>query len=305
MKRKRFLSYEEQIELLQSKNLHIGDKNYAIKKLKQFSYYSLITGYKDIFKIEKNGNYRDDASFQKILYIYEFDSFLRTIFLQNLIRIEKHIKSLYSYSFCEIYGDEQNNYLDVNNYNYSKYQSGVNSLVSILGDIINNSSKYKYVNYNITTYGTVPLWIIMQTLTFGNISKMFQYSHQELQSQIAKEFKNVYPHHLESMLSVMSKFRNVCAHGERLYNYTTTKSIKKLNLYDIVDNYDPASRNDLFSIVICFKYLLEPSCYQELIRILVTIIDRLKNDLGNDYFSLVLDKMGFPENWKEIALLDL
>lgn len=53
MERKRFLTYEEQIELLKSKKLYIGDEDYAIKKLKQFSYYSLITGYKDIFKIEK------------------------------------------------------------------------------------------------------------------------------------------------------------------------------------------------------------------------------------------------------------
>lgn len=204
-----------------------------------------------------------------------------------------------------MYGDEQNKYLDVNNYNYSRYQNGVNNLVSILGDIIDNSTRYKYVDYNKTTYGTVPLWIIMQTLTFGNVSKMFKYSHQELQSQISKEFKNVYPHHLESMLSVMSKFRNVCAHGERLYNYTTTKSIRKLHLYSIIENYDPASRNDLFSIVICFKYLLEPFCYQEFIRMLISVIDKLHDDLGDTYFCLVLNKMGFPENWKEIATLDL
>ena len=49
---KRFLTYEQQIELLKSKKLHISDEKLAVENLKQYSYYSLISGYKDIFKID-------------------------------------------------------------------------------------------------------------------------------------------------------------------------------------------------------------------------------------------------------------
>ena len=46
-----FLTYDQQIEKLKNeKNLQIDDTEYAKKILRQTSYYSLIGGYKDIFK---------------------------------------------------------------------------------------------------------------------------------------------------------------------------------------------------------------------------------------------------------------
>ena len=188
---KRFLTYEEQIELLKNKKLHIDNEDDAVSYLKQDGYYSLISGYKDIFKIEKNGNYKSDATFNKIVSLYIFDEYLRHLVLHEIIKIEKHIKSLYSYSFCLLYGDKQDDYLNVTNYNYSKYQKEINDFVSIVQNLLRSPEKYNYVNYNITKYGTVPLWVIIQTLTFGNLSKMYMFSNQSLQSQIARNFKNV------------------------------------------------------------------------------------------------------------------
>lgn len=191
-KEKRFLTYDDQIKLLKNKNLSIENETIAKKYLKQFSYYSLISGYKDIFKIEKNGNYKSDASFDKIVALYTFDEALRNIFLHEIIRIEKNIKSLYSYSFCKTYGDKQQDYLNVNNYNYNKYQKEVNEFTAIVQNLLSNPEKYTYINYNIKKYGTVPLWVIIHTLTFGNIAKMYSFSKQSLQSQISKNFHQVY-----------------------------------------------------------------------------------------------------------------
>ena len=50
-----FLSYDQQIEKLKNeKNLQIDDEEYAKEILRQTSYYSLIGGYKDIFKKSNN-----------------------------------------------------------------------------------------------------------------------------------------------------------------------------------------------------------------------------------------------------------
>ena len=50
-----FLSYDQQIEKLKNeKNLQIDDEAYAKEILRQTSYYSLIGGYKDIFKKSNN-----------------------------------------------------------------------------------------------------------------------------------------------------------------------------------------------------------------------------------------------------------
>ena len=303
-KDKRFLTYEEQVELLRSKNLIIMDENKAINTLKRYSYYSLISGYKDIFKIEKNGKYKDNTLFEHIEALYVFDDYLRNIFLHEIIRIEKHIKSLYSYSFCTLYGDNQSDYLNATNYNYEQYQDGVNKLISTIQKNLDHSEKYPYVNYNQQKYGTVPFWIIIQTLTIGNISKIFFYSRQELQSQVAREFENIYGNHLSAMLNVLSKFRNVCAHGERLYNYKTKKSILVLPIHSKIENYNPTSKNDLFNVVICFKYLSKKEDFSSFINTLSEMINIMTNTLGDEYSSMVLKNMGFPQSWKDIDILE-
>ena len=46
-----FLTYEQQIDkLINEKGLLIADRKYAEDELKRTSYYSLISGYKDLFK---------------------------------------------------------------------------------------------------------------------------------------------------------------------------------------------------------------------------------------------------------------
>lgn len=67
---KKFLTYEEQINLLKSKKLEFENEKLAISYLKQYGYFSLISGYKDIFKIEKNGNYKPGTTFDDIIYIF-------------------------------------------------------------------------------------------------------------------------------------------------------------------------------------------------------------------------------------------
>ena len=250
---KKFLTYEQQIELLKSKKLYIGSTPKAINFLKQHSYYSLISGYKDIFKIEKNGNYRPDASFEFITTLYLFDDILRLIFLENLIKIEKHIKSLYSYAFCELYGDEQAAYLNVNNYNYIvKNQNSINEYISIVNNLLKHPQKFPNINYNIQNYGSVPLWVLLPSLTFGNISKLYSFSKQKLQSKIAREFKEIYSDDLSDILNVLTKFRNVCAHGERLYNYKTQKSLPDLPIHKHIRGEYNLAKIDLFNVCICF-----------------------------------------------------
>ncbi|MCQ2514469.1 MAG: Abi family protein [Ruminococcus sp.] len=302
--KKRFLTYDEQIDLLKSKNLLIEDTEKAKEILKEYSYYSLVSGYKDMFKIEKNGNYRDKIPFEYLVNLYVFDDHLRNIFLHEIIRIEKHIKSLYSYSFCEVFGDAQSEYLNATNYDYSKYQKEINDFLSIVQNTLDKPDRYRYIKYNIDTYGTVPLWVIIQTFTFGNLSKMYMFSKPTLQSKIAREFDEVYPNQLSSMLNVLSKFRNVCAHGERFYNYKTKKSIVDLPIHNKLKDYNTSNKNDLFNVLICFKYLSKKEDFNVFVITLDKTIGYIKQALGEEYYSTVLEKMGFPENWKDIIELD-
>lgn len=300
---KAFMNYEQQIALLKKKKLTIVDEQKAIECLKSCSYFSLISGYKDIFKLERNGNYRPDATFENIALLYNFDNVLRQTFLLKLIRIERHIKSLYSFSFCQLYGETQADYLNVNNYNYiPKYQDLINEYISIVRGIFKHSDKYPYVNYNVSKYGTVPLWVLIHTLTFGNISKLYSFSTEKLQSKIAREFNGIYSDQLVGILNVLTKYRNVCAHGERLYNYRTQKAFSDLPPHKFIKgNYD-LSKNDLFNVCIAFKTLLPQDEFTEFTDLLETLFDVYFEKYNDYYKGEILKGMGFQSNWKELLL---
>ena len=86
--------------------------------------------------------------------------------------MEKHIKSLISYSFCEVYGEDQQLYLDKTKYNYSpEHQSDIDDLIGRLHKIATNPKDYSYIQYQLTHHGNIPLWVMMKALPIGTVSK--------------------------------------------------------------------------------------------------------------------------------------
>ena len=91
-----FLTYEQQLAKLKKDKLVIDDENFAIKTLQNISYYSLICGYKDIFKDKETNKYRTESKFEDIYMLYQFDESLRNIIFKYILKIERKIKSYYS-----------------------------------------------------------------------------------------------------------------------------------------------------------------------------------------------------------------
>ncbi len=93
------------------------------------------------------------------------------------------------------------------------------------------TTDYTYINYYRKTYGEIPLWVLANVLTFGNLSKMFRVFPQSLKSKVSKNFEPLNQHQMEQFLSVLTKYRNVCAHGERLFTYRTVDAIADTPLH--------------------------------------------------------------------------
>lgn len=304
---KPFLTYEEQIhKLKKDKKLKIENEQFAISLLKQYSYFDLISGYKSMFK-SKTGTYKPNTSIEDIYALYCFDVRLRALFLKYILKIEKHIKSLISYSFCEKYGNSQNSYLSATNYNYTpKNIHEVNKLIAKLSDIVNNPSYYPYIYHQKTKYGNIPLWVMLKALTIGTVSKMYSFLPQTIQYKVSKEFDCVNESMLTRMLDLLSRVRNVCAHNERLYDYKYKKgTIDDTNVHKILDitkrnNQYTKGKRDLFAVVIVFKYLLQEEDFISFCQDLIEDIDILNANTSMIQKSQLYKKMGFPENWMEI-----
>lgn len=218
---------------------------------------------------------------EEIYTLYLFDAKLRELFFKYLLQIERHLRSLMSYYFSELYGESQEAYLDKNNFNSNRrnYKT-VARLLSTLHRAV-RTTDYPYINHYRDKYNNIPLWVLINILTFGNLSKMYQLFPQSLQSKICKNFGTVNQRQMEQFLSILTKFRNVCAHGERLFTYKTMDAIADLPIHKKLDipldgeQYRYGKR-DLFAVVIAFRYLLSPKDFLVFKRILIRHIEHYR-----------------------------
>jgi len=324
---KEFNSLEEQIEKLKKRGLGILDEDYAKRILEKENYYNLINGYKELF-IDKSNQSSDETyikgtNFTEIYALYLFDRELRSLFIRNILEIENNVKSVVAYCFSKNYGHE--NYLKITNFNttinnweQNKTQSQkvgeVAELIANLHREISNQLRKNnpMISHNVLTYGYVPLWVLVNTLSLGTVSTFYSYLIQKDQNDIGRRF-NLKPEQLSKFLFILAIFRNACAHDERLFNLKSRKkdmspnSIKTSGIHRQLgipfnsSNNPTCGKNDLFAIVIIFKLMLPKESFNVFINRIKSLVDHLESELAVITIKNVLEKMGFPENWEDIS----
>ena len=302
MNRKRFLTYDEQISFLsEQKQLIIEDQEYAKRILFQTGYFALINGYKRIFKNPQTNKYQVGVRFEDVYGMYCFDRNLRSILLKYILICEQTIKSSLSYHFCQIYGEDQKAYLNPINYLQSENHSRmIKKIIQKMSAQLNENSSYYYIRHYVKRYQSVPFWVLVNTLTLGQVSKMYSCQKSRVKIQICKDFGEIRENELERMLSIMTKFRNVCAHNDRLFNFKTQDALPDLLIHQMLQIPRRLGRyccgkEDLFAQVIILKMLLQEEDFEWFYTELKQCFQR------HSVYQTILYQMGFPENWKEIA----
>lgn len=303
---KPYTTYEEQVEILREKGLLISNDDEVIALLKKCSYFGLVTGYKHPFK-NKNGCYKFHTTINDIYAFYNYDMELRELFLKYILMIENHIKSLISYYFCQTYGDLETDYLNANNYDYNEQkQDDINKLIGKLRYSMTNYDSHPYLQHHRDRYGNIPLWVLTRVLTLGIVSKMYSLLQPQTQTLISKEFPYISESELARMIDLLSRFRNVCAHNERLYDYKYMNGeIRNTAIHKLLElrkqkGYYTQGKNDLFAVVIVFKYMLSEQEFSLFIKKFDEITTELFQQTHILQESQVLKLMGFPLNWREI-----
>ena len=302
MNRKRFLTYDEQISFLsEQKQLIIEDQEYAKRILFQTGYFALVNGYKQIFKNPQTNKFQVGVRFEDVYGMYCFDRNLRSILLKYILICEQTIKSSLSYHFCQIYGEDQKAYLNPINYLQSENHSRIiKKLIQKMSAQLNENSSYYYIRHYVKRYQSVPFWVLVNTLTLGQVSKMYSCQKSRVKIQICKDFGEIRENELERMLSIMTKFRNVCAHNDRLFNFKTQDALPDLLIHQMLQIPRRLGRyccgkEDLFAQVIILKMLLQEEDFEWFYTELKQCFQR------HSVYQTILYQMGFPENWKEIA----
>lgn len=305
---KPFLTYKAQLDKLKNeKQLIISDHARALQILKDIGYFSLIGGYKTPFINPMTRIYQNNTTFEDIHALFQFDQSLRELIFKYLCQVEQKMRQLISYSFCNIHGEQQTEYLNPLNYNNSpKNRTSITKLIDILKYQAVKNTEHPYILHQRAVYHNVPLWVLINTLTYGQISHFYALLPYNLKSIVSKEFPAVKERELEKYLKIFTLFRNVCAHNERLYSFRIqidfpdTPLHAKLKIDRRGKQYLQGKR-DLFGVVIALRYLLPKESFIEFKHSLQKLIRKYSIQSKRISEDTLLSMMGFPKNWTSIT----
>lgn len=308
---KEFKTLDEQVVILQSRGICFdatNTKTYAKTVLSKNGYYNLINGYSKPFLDPSSSiqpYYKKGTTVNEIHALYQFDRELRNILFRYILEAETNLKSLISYAFSEIHGHK--NYLIYSNFNTSLAESErkITSLIAEVHRQLSNSSTDPSIQHYLKNHGYVPLWVLNNVLTLGTLSKFYSLMLVPERQAVSRQF-NILDRNLESILFYISKVRNFCAHGNRLYCYRSTSPLvdtkyhKSLCIPISLKGEYLYGKRDLFACFICLRIILSNRDYNHMRNEVIRAISEFSKELKVLTIDEILSEMGFPNNWKSL-----
>lgn len=281
---KPFLCIEEQIQRLKDRGLIIYDEIAAASFLKCVNYYRF-SGYTLSFR--KNDVFEESTTFEHICQVYKLDSTLRGLLLYILDYVEVAFRTHIAYHHARKYGPL--GYLDSSNFRDPvRHYEFMNKFVE---DIDNGITLQEpFVRHHFDNYGgNFPIWVVVELISFGKLSKIYNNMLFAQRQEIAREYYGVHCDYIANWLHGLSIIRNICAHRGRLYNRNMTIKLKLPDQFWSLG----VSNNKVFAYIYALKTLIIDSYLWN------QFIVRLQDTL-NEYDEVYIGDLGFPESWQEV-----
>lgn len=310
MNKKEFKTLDEQLDIFRSKGLKIENEQEARDVLLMENYF-FINGYRHIFmKSNKDKRFVSNATFDELHAMFLFDRNLRNILFKNLLVIENNIKSIISYQLSKKYGYKEKDYLKKSNFTTdNKEQRRVEDVINKMKKQIRiNGSKHTATYHYINNYGYIPLWILVKVLSFGLINELYGIIKPEDQLSIAEHY-NLDVESLEIYLALLSNYRNLCAHEDIVFDHRSQRQIPDNRFHILLkipktDAEYIYGKNDIFALIIILKQMLKNEKFEEMMYEIENEFVEFDNKVDSVPLEKLYDKMGFPENYKDILKVD-
>ena len=279
MELKKPTTYQEQLEILQNRNVIVADAEISKAVLERVGYYRL-TAYLLPFK-RADGSYNSGTNLDKVYRIYEFDRKLRGILISALEEVEIFLRSKLSYYHAHKYGPE--GYMDP--MNYSQAHKAEKFKESLEREIASNRQSAFVKHHNDRYDGHFPVWVIAELFTFGMLSRFYSDMQTSDKKKLAKEIYGTVPKNVTSWLRCCTDLRNICAHYGRLYYriFPATPS-------NIAADEKQLSR--LWGAVLALREL-----YPNKEKWNTDVLTRLQALFEEYKLDIMLAHIGFPEDW--------
>lgn len=273
---KPFLTIDDQVKLLESRNMTTDERTPLV--LLREGYYQVVNGYKEPFLDPQSKDverFYDGTTFYDLYSLFRFDRDLREMTFHYLLRVEALVRTTCAYTFAEVHTGI-NDYLDqgafatedeYRAFGLDDYWGNLQQLQGIMHGKARKSDRDCIVHYR-ENHGGVPIWVLVNDMTFGNMEHFFNLMRPEEQMSVCKRISKVTgklgsrEHGYFSTdearigLNLIVKARNMCAHDERLYCARIGKRQRAsyVQLLSYISRYLPAKEfkamtEDLAAIV--------------------------------------------------------
>lgn len=254
-KLKKFLTINEQIDLLINKGLKIVNKEKFISYLKKYNYQNFVNGYNDLLFVNQQrtkDKYKDNVNSDDLISIFEFDKSITHSILKYILNIERIIASYLNTTLCEIIGQKYNEHhgqiLDLpdESYHYifprgfkffkntffnSEPVNPVNKIKDELNKQLKNLNSNEDLSKSCKKNNAYPLWSLSVYWTFGNIKNLIHWLNDDIVKQVINKFQNnisqMNPQEFRIILNILNNLRNRCCHNNVIYNFNSRIEIGK------------------------------------------------------------------------------
>lgn len=314
------LTYEEQSALIASRDLKIDDPVQCLRKLQEVGYYRL-SAYWYPFRKKKpesshttKYNYRFDDfapghTFSEVVELYDFDEALRRLLLEALGLIEIQLRAKVAYyagqrdpliHLCRSKLDEKECGVRPKNNKKDSYEIWLQKY----GRQVSRSRQEDFIAHYKERYGSeLPIWVVVEVMDFGSISKLFDFLPKEIKNQIAPSFGARQGTVVAGWMKNFNYVRNLAAHHSRLWNRSAVTKIQVPNR-NVVDpgifhlavntaNFDKIYPT-LALLVYTLSFLQPESDWRNR---LIALLENFPQIEG-----VSLEHMGFPSNWRQLAI---
>lgn len=288
---KKPLTFDEQLDKLVEHGMIISDREKAKEILKRINYYRF-TGYTLQFrKNPSDSDYIEGTSFETVYHLYKVDEILRDTFRRYIEKAEVYYRTQISYGFSIVKCKKApyNQHYDENNF-YNK--EGYREVMDNFGKEKNYYKDSLVVRHHKAIYsGKMPLWVIVELMSFSNLSKLYSsmyYSEKDIIANMVGVSRDT----LENHLHCLSVLRNKCAHAARMYNTDLNPPAKFTKSF--LRKHPEIKNNSLFAYtLVLLKRLPDEESKKSLILTIENLMEEYKDDID-------MGLIGFPDNYLDI-----
>ena len=267
---KKFKTFDEQIKLLEQKELFIKDKNRLKWYLQSYNYQNFINGYNDFFMINNDRNknkYKKTASSDGIIELFNFDRLISKYILSSIQNIERMASTALAYTIAKIMNDNQ---LDHGKIFSIKDEDILIKKIFIINEYGNkftdikkrfkktfedNNDKCKNIFSKYNNFVDIPIWTLIINATFGNIIFFLNglkpnIFFNVIKNSNLKNIKNLSKGEIITLFTILKEIRNRICHNNVLYNISLVDESKRSVIKKIIGKTSlRSSKFKLYEIV--------------------------------------------------------